>query len=100
MPAYCASKGGVVQLTRAAALEYAARGVRVNCVCPGVIDTPMAGRFTHDSPEATAALAQLHPMGRMGHAREVAEVALFLASERSSFMTGAIVPVDGGLVAR
>jgi NAD(P)-dependent dehydrogenase (short-subunit alcohol dehydrogenase family) len=100
MPAYCASKGGIVQLTRAAALEYAAQGVRVNCVCPGVIDTPMASRATQGAPEMSAALEQLHPMGRIGRAREVAELALFLASDRSSFVTGAVVPVDGGLVAR
>ena len=100
MPAYCASKGGIVQLTRAAAIEYATQGVRVNCLCPGLIDTPMATRFTHGDPEATARFAELEPVGRLGRPREVAELALFLASERSSFVTGAVIPVDGGLVAR
>ncbi|MBI4570396.1 MAG: glucose 1-dehydrogenase [Chloroflexi bacterium] len=100
IPAYCASKGGVVQLTRTAALEYATQGIRVNCLCPGVIDTPMVQRFTQANPEGLAQLAQLEPVGRLGRAREVAELALFLASGRSSFITGAVIPVDGGFVAR
>lgn len=100
IPAYCASKGGVIQLTRTAALEYASQGVRVNCLCPGVIDTPMVEHFTHDNPEALAGLKQMEPVGRLGRPQEVAELALFLASDRSSFITGAVVPVDGGFVAR
>jgi len=100
IPAYSASKGGVIQLTRTAALEYATQNVRVNCLCPGVIDTPMVQRFTHDEPEAQAQLTAMEPVGRVGRASEVAELALFLASDRSSFVTGAIIPVDGGFVAR
>ncbi|HXK32468.1 MAG TPA: SDR family NAD(P)-dependent oxidoreductase [Dehalococcoidia bacterium] len=100
MPAYCASKGGVVQLTRAAALEYAARGIRINCLCPGVISTPMVERVTHADPRAEREITASEPLGRMGRPEEVAELALFLASDRSSFITGAIIPVDGGLVAR
>jgi NAD(P)-dependent dehydrogenase (short-subunit alcohol dehydrogenase family) len=100
IPAYCASKGGVVQLTRTAALEYATQGIRVNCLCPGVIDTPMVERFTHDNPEGLAQLTSMEPVSRLGKANEVAELALFLASDRSSFITGAIIPVDGGFVAR
>jgi NAD(P)-dependent dehydrogenase (short-subunit alcohol dehydrogenase family) len=100
IPAYCAAKGGVVQLTRTAALEYATRGVRVNCLCPGVIDTPMVQRFTRDDAKARAQMEMLEPVGRMGTPREVAELALFLASDRSSFVTGAVIPVDGGFVAR
>ncbi len=100
IPAYCAAKGGVVQLTKTAALEYAQRGVRINCLCPGIIDTPMVQRFTQGSPEAMAQMAQLEPVGRAGKPREVAELALFLASDRSSFVTGAVIPVDGGFVAR
>lgn len=100
IPAYCASKGGVVQLTRAAALEYATRGIRVNCLCPGVIDTPMVERFTGGNEQAESQMRALEPVGRMGSAREVAELALFLASDRSSFITGAVIPVDGGFVAR
>jgi NAD(P)-dependent dehydrogenase (short-subunit alcohol dehydrogenase family) len=100
IPAYCASKGGVVQLTRTTALEYAAQGIRVNCLCPGVIDTPMVQRFTHDDPVLAAQLTETEPVGRVGRPEEVAELALFLASDRSSFLTGAIIPVDGGFVAR
>jgi NAD(P)-dependent dehydrogenase (short-subunit alcohol dehydrogenase family) len=100
VPAYCAAKGGVVQLTRTAAIEYATQNVRVNCLCPGVIDTPMVERATHGQPEAEAAITALEPVGRMGTPREVAQLALFLASDRSSFLTGAIIPVDGGFVAR
>jgi NAD(P)-dependent dehydrogenase (short-subunit alcohol dehydrogenase family) len=98
--AYCASKGGVVQLTRTSALEYATQGIRVNCLCPGVIDTPMVERFTQGNREAEAQFVAMEPVGRVGRPAEVAELALFLASDRSSFLTGAIIPVDGGFVAR
>jgi NAD(P)-dependent dehydrogenase (short-subunit alcohol dehydrogenase family) len=100
IPAYCASKGGVIQLTRAAALEYAGENVRVNCLCPGVIDTPMVERFTHDNPDLLATLEEQEPVNRLGRPDEVAQLALFLGSDRSSFITGAIIPVDGGFVAR
>ena len=99
IPAYCASKGGVVQLTRTAAMEYATQGVRINCLCPGVIDTPMVGRFTRGQQEAQEQMRAMEPVGRLGTAREVAELALFLASDRSTFITGAVIPVDGGFVA-
>jgi NAD(P)-dependent dehydrogenase (short-subunit alcohol dehydrogenase family) len=100
IPAYCASKGGVVQLTRTAALECATQGVRINCLCPGVIETPMVERFTQGNPEAQVQMREMEPVGRLGRAKEVAELALFLASDRSSFITGAVIPVDGGFVAR
>jgi NAD(P)-dependent dehydrogenase (short-subunit alcohol dehydrogenase family) len=100
IPAYAASKGGVVQLTRTAALECATQGIRVNCLCPGVIKTPMVERFTHDNAEALAQLTSMEPVSRLGTANEVAQLALFLASDRSSFITGAVIPVDGGFVAR
>jgi len=99
LTAYCASKGGVVQLTKAVALEYATQGIRVNAICPGVIDTPMAGLAAMDEA-GRAALAQIEPMGRVGQPEEVAALALFLASDDASFITGAIIPVDGGVVAR
>src|SRR3990170_1394131 len=100
IPAYCASKGGVIQLTKTAALEYATEGIRVNAICPGVIWTPMVERFTGGSEEARAQFAAIEPVGRMGTAGEVAALALFLASYESSFVTGAALPVDGGFVAR
>ncbi|GAB4321588.1 MAG: SDR family oxidoreductase [Dehalococcoidia bacterium] len=100
IPAYCASKGGVVQLSKTAALEYATQGIRVNAICPGVIWTPMVERFTGGSDEARDQFAAIEPVGRMGTPEEVAAMALFLASDESSFVTGAVMPVDGGFVAR
>ena len=99
IPAYCASKGGVIQLTKTAALEYAKERVRVNVICPGVIWTPMVERFTSAGEEVRRALEGMEPVGRFGTAEEVARLALFLASEDSSFCTGAPFVVDGGLVA-
>jgi NAD(P)-dependent dehydrogenase (short-subunit alcohol dehydrogenase family) len=99
-PAYCASKGGVIQLTKAAALEYAMQNVRVNAVCPGVIWTPMVERFTAGNAAARQAMEALEPVGRLGSPEEVAALVLFLASDESSFVTGTALPVDGGFVAR
>lgn len=93
MPAYCASKGGVVQLTRVGALDYAAAGVRVNAICPGAIDTPLLRQFDPRMAEAATAVT---PLRRLGRPAEVAAMAVFLASEESSFVTGAALPVDGG----
>jgi NAD(P)-dependent dehydrogenase (short-subunit alcohol dehydrogenase family) len=88
-----------VQFTRTAALEYATQGIRVNCLCPGVIDTPMVRRAAPDEA-ALAAFTQMEPVGRLGQPEEVAALALFLASDEASFMTGTVIPVDGGFVAR
>ena len=99
IPAYSASKGGVIQLTKTAALEYAKEHVRVNVICPGVIWTPMVERFTSAGEEVRRALEAMEPVGRFGTAEEVARLALFLASEDSSFCTGAPFVVDGGFVA-
>jgi NAD(P)-dependent dehydrogenase (short-subunit alcohol dehydrogenase family) len=102
-PAYCATKGGVVNLTRQLAVDYSPLGVRVNAILPGYIDTDMGGYRAGLGPEGAAAAnarrdaaAALQPIGRQAGAEEVASVAVFLASDESSFMTGAIVPVDGG----
>lgn len=100
LPAYCASKGGVVQLTRAAALEYAELGIRVNAVCPGVIQTEMIDRLTHRDAAAERQFAAMHPMNRMGTVAETADTVVWLCSPQASFITGQALAVDGGLVAR
>ena len=99
---YCASKGGVIALTRALATEYAARGVRVNCVCPGSVRTPMVLNNLARSGDVEAGLAasaRQHPLGRVGEAGEVAGAIVFLLSEQAAFMTGSALVVDGGLTA-
>ena len=102
MAGYCATKGAVVNLTRAMALDYARDGVRVNCICPGWVDTgfndPAIERMG-GGEAVVAALDAYVPMGRQGVAGEIASVALFLASEASSLMTGSILTVDAGLTA-
>ena len=103
---YTAAKHGVVGLTRAAAVEYAAQGIRVNAVGPGFIDTPLLGKRAvleeggESASGETDALAALHPMNRLGKASEVAELVLFLASDRASFITGGYYNVDGGYLAQ
>lgn len=97
MPAYCASKAGVLGLTRATALDYAARNIRVNAVLPGVIETPMTteGVFVKMPGLEQILLAQ-HPIGRFGRPQEVANAALYLCSDAASFVTGHALAVDGG----
>jgi NAD(P)-dependent dehydrogenase (short-subunit alcohol dehydrogenase family) len=97
--AYCAAKGGVVLLTKAMAIDHGRQGIRINCVCPGDVDTPM---LIHEAQQRGMAwtdyLAEAanRPMGRIGQPEEVARTVLFLASDDASFVTGAILPVDGG----
>jgi NAD(P)-dependent dehydrogenase (short-subunit alcohol dehydrogenase family) len=98
IPAYTASKHGVVGLTKTAALEYAKDGIRVNAVCPGVIDTEMVDRFTGQQPEAEAALLGSEPIGRLGRPEEIADAVVWLCSPRSSFVTGQAIAIDGGFV--
>ena len=100
IPAYAASKHGVVGLTRTAALETAGSGVRVNAVCPGIIATEMIDRFTHGDPMALAAMTETEPVGRLGAPEEIADAVVWLCSPGSSFVTGQALAVDGGYVAR
>ena len=108
LPAYIASKHGVVGLTRAAALEYAQRGIRVNAVCPGTIQTPMYDRVNRviirDNPAAKEELEkqiiEREPSGRIGQPEEVAEAVVWLCSDAASFVTGHTLVIDGGLIAR
>lgn len=100
IPAYVASKHGVIGLSRTAALEYANEGLRVNSISPGVIDTPMIERFTGGDAEALAGLEAMEPMERLGSPEEVAAAVVWLCSEDASFITGADIPVDGGYLAR
>ncbi|MGA2626297.1 MAG: SDR family oxidoreductase [Candidatus Bathyarchaeia archaeon] len=100
--AYDASKGGVLMLTRAIALDFAKARIRVNCICPGAIETPMLKASLDTSPDPKAARQSLtakHPLRRTGTPDEVAQAALFLATDASSFVTGAVIPVDGGILA-
>ena len=96
--AYYASKHGVVGITRAAAVEYADKGVRINAVAPGVIATEMAERAFFRDPAVTARIKSMHPMGRFGDPSEVAKAVLWLCSRDSSFTTGHVLSVDGGFV--
>ncbi len=98
-PAYTAAKHGVLGLTRSAALEYGAQGIRINTVGPAFIHTPMISSFEQDAA-VNAALVAAHPIGRLGQPEEVAELVLWLASSRASFVTGAYYAVDGGYLAR
>ncbi len=99
-PAYNASKGGIIQLTKTAALEYGKDGIRVNAVCPGVIRTPMVERFIGGSAEAEAQFVGMEPIGRLGLPEEVAEAVVWLCSDAASFVTGHAMVVDGGLTAQ
>ena len=97
--AYVASKHGVVGLTKTAALEYAKHGIRVNCVCPGYIQTPMTTPSMQD-PARMALMLASEPIGRMGNPEEVAEAVVWLCSDAASFVTGHTMTVDGGMVAQ
>jgi NAD(P)-dependent dehydrogenase (short-subunit alcohol dehydrogenase family) len=101
-PVYCASKGAVVMLAKALALDYATRGIRVNALCPGIIETPMLREFADTRPDPAAAWRSYEaaqPIGRLGTPEECADAALWLVSDEASFITGVALPVDGGFTA-
>jgi NAD(P)-dependent dehydrogenase (short-subunit alcohol dehydrogenase family) len=102
--AYCASKGGVALLTKAMALDYAGRGIRVNAICCGEIDTPLfereSGQLGMSVDAYRALLDEAHPMGRIGRPEEAAAAVAFLAGDDASFITGVLLPVDGGYAAQ
>jgi meso-butanediol dehydrogenase / (S,S)-butanediol dehydrogenase / diacetyl reductase len=101
-PVYCASKGAVVMLAKALALDYATKGIRVNALCPGIIETPMLRTFTDSRPDPARSWAEhaaAQPMGRLGTPEECADAALWLVSDEASFITGLALPVDGGFTA-
>jgi NAD(P)-dependent dehydrogenase (short-subunit alcohol dehydrogenase family) len=95
-PAYTAAKHGVIGLTKAAALDYAAQKLRVNAVCPGYIETPMMDRFTGGTPEGRAKVIAEEPVGRMGKPEEIAAAVLWLCSDAAAFMIGHAMVIDGG----
>jgi meso-butanediol dehydrogenase / (S,S)-butanediol dehydrogenase / diacetyl reductase len=102
-PLYCATKGAAVQLARALALDWAPEGIRVNAVCPGIVDTPMLDRFLgelDDPDRARREFSVAQPLGRLARPLECAAAALFLASPAASFITGVALPVDGGFTAQ
>jgi 2-keto-3-deoxy-L-fuconate dehydrogenase len=103
--AYCVSKGAVVELSRALAIDYARENIRVNAICPGTIDTPMIRNYVqaHFGDRVAETIAELHarqPVGRMGTAEEIAAFAVYLASDESRYLTGAALPIDGGWTAK
>jgi NAD(P)-dependent dehydrogenase (short-subunit alcohol dehydrogenase family) len=100
--AYCASKGAVISLTRAMAIDHVGDGIRVNCVCPGTVDSPWVARLLDEAPDPVGAREQLvgrQPMGRLGRPDEVAGAIAYLASDEAAFVTGTALVIDGGLTA-
>ena len=100
MPAYSASKHGVIGLTKTAAIEFSSSGIRVNAVCPGPTDTPLVRAIVKGEPSIVEAITARVPIGRMASAQELAESIVWLSSDRASFVAGAILSVDGGYVAQ
>lgn len=94
--AYTAAKHGVVGLTKSAALEYAKKGIQINCICPGTCDTPMVENAVGDHPEHMESIINSIPLGRMGKAEEIANTVLWLCNEKSAFIVGQSIVIDGG----
>ena len=97
--AYCASKGAVIALTRAMALDHISEGVRINCVCPGTVDSPWVRRLVDEVGESMDALRARQPLGRLGTPEEIAQAALYLSCDDAGFVTGTVLTIDGGLTA-
>jgi NAD(P)-dependent dehydrogenase (short-subunit alcohol dehydrogenase family) len=97
--AYCASKGAVIALTRALAVDHVADRIRVNAVCPGTVDSPWVRRLVEDVGESLDALRARQPMGRLGTPEEIADAVVYLASDAAAFVTGTVFVIDGGLTA-
>ncbi|MBV9917634.1 MAG: SDR family oxidoreductase [Solirubrobacterales bacterium] len=95
--AYCASKGAVIALTRALAVDHVDDGIRVNCICPGTVDSPWVRRLVEESGEVIDTLVARQPMGRLGTPEEIAAAVLYVASETAAFMTGSALVLDGGM---
>ena len=96
---YSASKGAIVALTRNMALDYAASGIRVNCICPGFVLTELIAGILKTDPHRASRITSMHPLGRLGQPEDIANAVLFLASDESSWVTGASIPIDGGFSA-
>ena len=96
---YAASKGGIISLTRVTAMEYAAKNIRVNCICPGLVRTPIWDQMEKASPGSLQKFVDGVPMQRYAKPEEIAQLALFLASDESSFITGSVIVIDGGATA-
>ena len=99
-PSYSSAKAAVNQLTTSLALSYAKQGIRANAILPGLIDTPLVSSKITDDPEALAARHEMSPTGRMGTPQDIANAAVFLASDKASYINGVCLPIDGGLAAR
>jgi NAD(P)-dependent dehydrogenase (short-subunit alcohol dehydrogenase family) len=98
---YCAAKHGVIGLTKTAALEYASKGIRINALCPGFVDTPMVAKMgIHENEKVYKSLLDLHPAGRLGNPSEIAKAVVWLCSDDASFVNGASFVIDGGFLAR
>ena len=98
--AYHAAKHGLVGMTKSAALEYAAQGIRINCICPGIIETPMVAGMLEGETEVMNEMMKDVPIRRLGKAEEIADAVLWLCSPGSTFVVGVALPIDGGYTAR